>query len=387
MITFIKNLFQKLMAIISRAKKYRMKPRVIRYDGIFIPNTSQVLYYGPSTNFRTTHSIPGTDLVEVEVPAGTYDYFEAHIIENVRFVVTGGQAILNSFSCKVGSKDIYINGTSESGVTYGLKTIGSGSFAGLFQTVGNLWISGWNADGNAMGIQVSHNPTETYALDYCRLIIENCRMENTGSEGEGFYIGHDSLSTEVLIDMRIRYNQVEDTGRDGIQMRNASTIVCHNNSIINVGLGAITAHMHGILVGANTNGAYIYDNTGSFIAGNGIFANGFGELVFENNTLVTTGASDLYGIYTKNYESDTADLQSVGFQKFYFIDNDINPTNNTYALVMARDALKCPVSVYKSGNDFHSKSEFIETGNGIVISGTDDHTPFVETWAPAYPWI
>src|SRR5688572_24229330 len=66
-------------------------PPLNRYTDIFIPNTNQTLYYGSSTDFRAAHGIPGTDLVEVEIQGGTYDYFEAHIIKNIKFVFTGGQ--------------------------------------------------------------------------------------------------------------------------------------------------------------------------------------------------------------------------------------------------------------------------------------------------------
>lgn len=354
-------------------------PDVVRHTGIFIPNTNQTLYYGASVDFNALHSVlPGE---EVEIPAGTYDYFEAFNIEGVKFVVTGGQAVFKSFSCKVGSKDIEIDGKSESGVSYGIKTSHAGSFGGLFQTVGTLTIKGWQSDGNAMGIQVSHNPTETYALDYLRLIIEDCDIRNTGDEGEALYIGHDTLSLEVLIDARIRHNNIYNTGRDGIQFRNGFALI-HNNTIDTVGRAGNPSHAHCILVGGNTNGSRVYDNTGDNVAGNAFFCNGSGTVVFENNTITTYGADPLYGAYANNYVSDTADLQGVNYLKIYMIGNDINPVNSAYWFVTNIDGGKDPVSVYFSGNTMHGKINFLEFGT-IELSEAD-YEPFVETWAYEY---
>jgi hypothetical protein len=368
-----------LINIISKEARVKGRGTPVRHTGIFVPNTTQVLYYGVSTDFNAVEGVNPGD--EVEIPAGTYDYFEAHIIKGVTFVVTGGQAIFNSFSCKVGSEDIVIDGVSESGVTYGIKTNGAGSFAALMQTVGRLTIKGWDSDGNAMGIQVSHNPTETYTRNYCRLIIEDSRFQNTGDEGEGLYIGHDTLSTEVLIDARIRHNIIYNCGRDGIQFRNGFAVI-HNNSIIGTGRAGNTAHAHGILIGGNTNGSFVYDNTGSSIAGNAIFINGSGEIVCTNNTLTCTGVDPLYGIYVNNYTSDTADLQGVNYVKVYMINNNINPTNSNYWFVTNVDTGKDPVSVYFSGNTMNGKVNFLEAGTTTL--GSADYTPFVETWAYTY---
>lgn len=355
-------------------------PTATRHTGIFTPNVNQTLYYGSSTDFNAVHGVAPGD--EVEIPAGTYDYFEAFIISGVKFVVTGGQAVFKSFSCKVGSQNIEIDGISESGVAYGIKTSHAGSFGALMQTVGTLTIKGWESDGNAMGIQVSHNPVETYPLNYLRLIIEDCKMINTGNEGEGFYIGHDTLSLEVLMDIRIRHNYVENTGRDGIQMRNCSYIICENNEIHDTGRGGDATHSHGILIGGNTQRSLVRNNTGDGITGNAIFINGSGDVVCENNTLECIGVDPLYGIYVNNYASTTADLQNVDYLKVYMINNDINPVNSAYWFVTNVDIAKDPVSVYLSGNTMHGKINFLESGT--VTLEAADYDPFVETWAYTY---
>ncbi|MEQ8241845.1 right-handed parallel beta-helix repeat-containing protein [Fulvivirga sp.] len=127
-------------------------------------------------------------------------------------------------------------------------------------------------------------------------IIHHNYLHDVG--GEGTYVGgshwHSSfpagasdcpdqtLYEPELKGVRIYNNIVENTGKDGIQVGNGiEDCKIFNNIITNYGLQNITIHQAGIMVNPGTTGE-IFSNVVKGGTGNGIFVNGFDNLIYSN---------------------------------------------------------------------------------------------------------
>ncbi len=269
-------------------------------------------------NFNTTFNLNPCDTVVLQ--AGTYGRIDIGIVDGITFT-NNGQVIVNSVNFYSGSKNVKLLGNGTPGIQYGIKINGANSFATYWKATGELEIAYVEVVGTAAGIEVKHPPGEAYTQNFANLKIHDNYIHD--HQLEGMYIGMDNLSLDVLINAEIYNNIVRNSGNDGIQTRNG-TFNIHDNIVDNVALSpAFPYDINGILIGGNTKNSTIHNNTVSRVPGTAIFNNGWGNHTITCNVI----SSNQPGIFTKNYEFTTEDLQNVGFQNFVIQNNTINSTS------------------------------------------------------------
>lgn len=333
------------------------------HRNIFTPN--QDMWMPPEISFNQYFNILAGD--SVAIAAGSYGACNIYRAERITFFNEGGQVTFKYFSLYNGTKDISILGNGTPGVEYGIVFSSTTNFGGLFETTGFLNFKNVKVSGSTLGIQVGHHPSKTYAAPSLNLRVENCQIENVGMEG--LYIGHDALGGPFITGT-ILNNIINNTGNDGIQVRNGKFTIT-GNSLDNIGLNGIDIHSHGILFGGNSNGGFCSGNTATRVRGFGLFVNGYGEFKIENNSFQSGNSA----IFTNNYAKD-ADLQNVGYQRFYVSGNNLNATNSK-AIEVLNDPVKAPITLSFSNN--------VYTGDKVIQSGVTVLTDVVIQPPPPPP--
>jgi lysophospholipase L1-like esterase len=228
---------------------------------------------------------------------------------------------MNSMNLNAGAKNVKLLGNGTPGLQYGIKINGANNFATYWKATGEIEIAYVEVVGTAAGIEVKHPPGEAYTQNFANVKIHDNYIHD--HRLEGMYIGMDNLALDVLINAEIYNNIVRNSGNDGIQTRNG-TFNIHDNIVDNVAVSpAFPYDINGILVGGNTKDSIIRNNTVSRVPGTAIFNNGWGNHTIACNVISSTQP----GIFTKNYEFATEDLQDVGFQNFNIQNNTITSTS------------------------------------------------------------
>lgn len=158
------------------------------------------------------------------------------------------------------------------------------------------------------------------------IVVRNNYIHDT--HGEGMYIGHGFYNgrtesqcgertwSHSIKGLRVFGNLVENTGLDGIQIKNADEDVEVYNNVVN-GYAKdddTGAHDEGIYIGDGTTGKF-YNNL-IMDGGTGIFVHGMGNLDIYNNVIV-----DVY---------DYAFFAAGGPSVYRFPDGYFNIFNNTF---------------------------------------------------------
>lgn len=136
--------------------------------------------------------------------------------------------------------------------------------------------------------------------------IHHNYIHDTG--GEGLYIGHGFYKGQVDIKcpglgeryshaikgVRIYENLIENTGYDGIQIKNADEDVkVYHNIIRNYGTKCNPIHNEGLFIGEGTTGEF-YGNMIDSGTGNGLQIQGIGNLNIHNNVIHRAGENGIY---------------------------------------------------------------------------------------------
>lgn len=139
--------------------------------------------------------------------------------------------------------------------------------------------------------------------------IHHNYIHDTG--GEGLYIGHGFYKGKVdakcpglgmryshaIKGVRIYENLIENTGFDGIQIKNADEDVeVYNNIIRNYGTKGNPIHNEGLFIGEGTTGEFcgnIIDNG----TGNGCQIQGLGNLNIHDNVFHRSGENGIYAAH------------------------------------------------------------------------------------------
>lgn len=188
-----------------------------------------------------------------------------------------------------------------------------------WEAVGDMEIANVHSIGQQQGIQVLTKPENTYPLSYQNIYIHHCLIEDTAFEA--MYLGHYIAGSPAWISGRVENNVIKRAGNDGIQCRNGYFAVTGNH-LEEIGLGGNDSHSQGILFGGNTKNGVARGNTLKGVRGYGIFANGFGDFIFESNNIQSASS----GVFTKNHEPQE-DIQKVGYQRFAVVGNTIEAGN------------------------------------------------------------
>jgi hypothetical protein len=245
---------------------------------------------------------------------GNYGDIDARNINGITFLCEGPVSI-NSFTLYPGARDVNLIGDKSSplkvsGTRFGIK----------WDSVGKMILQNIHVDGNPTGFKITHDPGVIYPLDFVELEMDNCSAGNI--KLEGYYIGANKLGGP-FIKGKITNSKAFNCGWDGIQVRNGSFTI-EDCEVDNVGLvfaggdPAGAGQDHGILVGGNTKDSVIRRCKTSRVSGFGIFNNGFGNHIIEDNEIESKGV----GIFVSNHGFNS-DLQKVGIQVFNIHRNKI----------------------------------------------------------------
>jgi len=158
------------------------------------------------------------------------------------------------------------------------------------------------------------------------IVVRDNYIHDTG--GEGMYVGHgwyNGIKENVcdvityshsIQNIRIFNNIIENTGLDGLQIKNCdSDVEVYNNIIKGYGLQENGAHDEGLLIGEGTTGKF-YNNIIIDGPGNGIHVKGMGNLDIYNNVIIKA--------------RNLAFMAASGTQVYRIPDGYYNIFNNTF---------------------------------------------------------
>lgn len=344
-----------------------------------IINASNTAMWNPSgENFMTRFSINPGDVIMI--PSGTYSTLDFNgYFDDITLCTQAGATVLVTGRINFGAEGKHhrvLGNLADAKTKFEVSSGLGGYFACSSRSSGDIYYRNMYLHNNFMGIQVEHRETTdpeypNYLLNYQRLYIRDIDIDGTGQEA--MYIGSNIISPHQIYGHIFNCN-VSNCGRDGIQTRNGRFNI-HDNTITNVGTNGEDAHGHGILYGGgggSTNPAertIIRDNVVTNAAVYGIFCNGYGYVDIIGNTtasgtLTAPTQAQFSGIFFKNYESNTEDIQGVGFQEFTIKDNSFTTLHGSHAIDIRRDNTKCPVTVnlYATTNTTSPNDTYIEDG-------------------------
>lgn len=337
----------------------------IRTD-IFKPNTPYT-YENPGQDFNKKHSLSVGDTVLL--PKGYYDWISIYQATGITFLGEDG-AIVGEMNFGEMSSDIVIVNILFNNHSTNHKHLVQIHASGIVKVINCHFLNG------QVGIHVAKTPTEKTAKKTVDLLIEGCNFRGSGQEA--IYVGHDLLGGPFINGV-IRNNVLRNITNDGIQIRNGSFLV-EGNDLDSIGMGGSEGHAHGIPIGGNTKGAIVRNNKLRNVGYYGIFCNGYGDFLFENNDVESKSSA----IIVNNGYSKTQDLQKVGYQKFTVKNNRLKAANS-YSLEAYYSKAFCPQTIYWSNNTEINCKYFLRSGGDtpeFLVDTTPPPPPPVDNSNP-----
>jgi hypothetical protein len=210
---------------------------------------------------------------------------------------------------------------------YGIKVSTASSFFIAFEMfttdfeVAQIEVAGYNKNGIGEGSGFAGMGVKTSPYQDCQLFTDSTRqawimrnvhihdnwVHDTG--GEGMYIGHGFYSgrkekrcgfavktwSHSIKGLRLHHNLVENTGWDGIQIKNADEDTeVYNNVIRNYGTLNHKAHNEGLMLCDGVTGK-AYNNLIDTGTGHGIMFQGMGNNDVFNNIILNAGEDGFNG--------------------------------------------------------------------------------------------
>lgn len=222
------------------------------------------------------------------------------------------------------SKDFKLMGDGDGPGTYGIKvSTEKGFFVTMekFTTdfeISQIEVAGPSPNGKGATAGFAGIGVKTSPYQDCDLFTDPSRkawvMRNVNIHdnyihdvgGEGMYIGHGFWTgrkesecpgvtySHAIKNVRVYNNRIENTGRDGIQIKNTDeNVEVYNNIIRNYGTLDESAHDEGLFLGEGTVGKY-YNNLIDKGTGNGCMIQGLGDITLVNNVILNSGENGIY---------------------------------------------------------------------------------------------
>lgn len=220
---------------------------------------------------------------------------------------------------------------------YGIKVSTDKSFFVTFENfttdfeVAQIEIAGNSPNGVGENAGFAGMGIKTSPYQACSLFTDSTRqawvMKNVNIHdnyvhdvgGEGLYIGHgfykgrkekkcpEKTWSHSIVGLRVHHNIIENTGYDGIQVKNADRdCEIYNNTIRNYGTLNHGAHNEGMIIADGVTGK-VYNNLIDTGTGHGISFQGMGNNSIFNNIIINAGqdgfngtTSPTMGVYLKD---------------------------------------------------------------------------------------
>lgn len=320
----------------------------------------------------------------IVVPAGFYGSLDIGRGENITFVMGDDgdvhfdycnfrEAVLN-YIC-IGHPARVKNLKIHNPTPY--SNFGIGCFA-----TGNIRIEDFEIYNVVQGIQVKtvsdidEPPYNLSRTNHQTVSIKRGRIANCSQEA--LYIGSDVAAPLIPINWTIHDIELEDIGRDGVQVRNGSGEVRRVTAVKNVKDYAIgweenAVHAHFLAYGETTTSGLFEDCTcNDGVYGNFLFINGYGGVTVRR----CSGSSNLNAVYINNYgDHDEYDVggKTVTFEGINSFTTDTG--GDPRALDARRDVLKTNITLNINPETTFNNPVYIEDGddgpdNGIVTNYT-----------------
>lgn len=193
---------------------------------------------------------------------------------------------------------------------YGIRFYDSLHFGLSMGCVGDNEACYFEVDGSLIGAQLITTFDHTYPVNYQSLNIHHFLMQNTVNEA--CYFGYVHLSP-IMMKLWVHDFTIKNAGRDAVQTRNTSKVLIENGNIDGVGLTKEWGQNHCIDFGSCKDSGIVRNVAAKNISGCGIWNDGFGNYLFENNNITSEGES----IFTRAYQPNTpnwGDDQNIGFE-------------------------------------------------------------------------
>jgi hypothetical protein len=241
----------------------------------------------------------------------------------------GGVAMITEGLKFMTSENFKLLGDGVEGEKYGLKVSTHKSFYITFEKfttdfeVARVEVAGYTPNGEGehagfAGIGIKTSPYQDCALfsDSTRQawIMRNVSIHDNYIHdvgGEGLYIGHGFYGGRIEKDcpvktyshsikgLRVHHNLIENTGFDGLQVKNADEdCEIYNNVIRNFGTRKHGAHNEGMLIADGVTGK-VYNNLIDTGTGHGISFQGMGDNDIFNNIILNAGDDGFNGTGSK----------------------------------------------------------------------------------------
>lgn len=196
--------------------------------------------------------------------------------------------------------------------------------------------------------------------------------------GEGLYIGHgfydgrvekncpDSTFSHSIVGLRVHHNLIENTGYDGIQVKNADEdCEIYNNVIRNFGTQNHGAHNEGLLIGGGVTGK-VYNNLIDTGTGHGIMFQGRGNNDIFNNIILNAGEDGF------NATASPAESRMENGYFRIFNNTIINSGDDGIAFFNDSGGVKMVMNnlVINVGSKFNPKGARLQLSNNIFVQDT-----------------
>lgn len=272
----------------------------------------------------------------------------------------GGVALIREGLRVAASENFRLVGDGVEDEPYGIKVSTHNSFFVLFQEfttgfeVARVEVAGYNDQGIGEGAGFAGICVKTSPYEDCDLFSDSTRtawiMRNVSIHdnyihdvgGEGLYIGHGFYKgrkeskcarktwSHSIQNLRVYNNRVENTGYDGMQIKNADKdCEVYNNVIRNFGTRNHNAHNEGLMLAEGVTGK-AYNNLIDSGTGHGIMFQGMGNNDIFNNVVMNAGqdgfnaSGSKVGVYIPDgyFRIFNNTIYSSGRFGFVFYNND-----------------------------------------------------------------
>lgn len=305
----------------------------------------------------------------------------------------GGVATISEGLRVENSEHFRLLGDGASDTQYGLKIQTHKSFYASFEMfttdfeIAYVEVAGYNKNGQGEGSGFAGFGIKTSPYQACEMFRDSTRqawvMRNVNVHhnwihdvgGEGMYIGHGFYSgrkeqkcpfktwSHSIKGFRLHHNIVENTGWDGIQIKNTDEdCEVYNNIIRNYGTRDHGAHNEGLMLCDGVTGK-AYNNLIDTGTGHGIMFQGMGNNDVFNNIVLNAGEDGFNG---------TASSMGLYLPDGYYriFNNTIyNSREDGFTFFSARGGEKLIMNnlVIKAGKKLYPKGAPVTLANNIFV--------------------
>jgi hypothetical protein len=357
-----------------------------------IPYSKDYYYAGTGEDFMKAHNLQPGDTVAIKTGpngedtlrsldlglASLHDLVFINDRSNTKPVNIGWFGLGNN------CYNIKMLGNGSPSVKYGFKFYDPNHFGLSWGCVGDLEAAWLVFDGCLMSAQLVTIPGTTYPVSTQKLSIHDIISLN--SNQESFYFGYVRLSP-IQMDLQAYNLYIRNSGRDGIQTRNTKSVRIWNCDLDSIGMlfksdpNANWGQNHGILFSNVTDSGTVRNCKLNHVTGNGIWSDGFGDYVWENNNIQSDGETIFIRAYNPGL-SNWGDDNNTGYEKTVVRCNTLRSGKGVTLELMSDTAAHKSISFTATNNNCEN---VFHIPVGVTASLSNNGTSVVPCSTPVPP--